>query len=126
VSIVFGGLLIALGVWGYVTTSMVSWTALIPAFFGGALALLGVLALKESLLKHAMHAAALVGVVGFLAAAGRFVQGLRNPDAKQAALISTGGMALLCAAFVGCCVNSFIQARRRRAARAAAEAGAPR
>ena len=35
------------------------------------------------------------------------------------ATLATGGMTLLCAVFVGLCVNSFVQARRRRAAREA-------
>jgi hypothetical protein len=123
VSIIFGGLLIAVGLGGYFGTGTSSVTALIPAFVGGLLAVLGVVALKESLLKHAMHAAALLGLIGFLAAAGRFVpKALQGADLREPALLCTGAMALLCAAFVGCCVNSFIQARRRRAARAAADA----
>ena len=119
VSIVFGGLLIALGGWGYVATDARSWTALIPAFVGGALAVLGALALKESLLKHCMHAAAMIGLLGFLAAAGRFIPKVVQEgfDTNNPATLSTGGMTLLCAVFVGLCINSFIQARRRRAAR---------
>jgi hypothetical protein len=119
VSIVFGGALIALGVWGYTATDAKSVTALIPAFVGGALALLGLLALlKEGLLKHVMHAAAMIGLLGALAAAGRFVPKVVKDglDTNDPATISTGGMTLLCAAFVGLCVNSFIQARRRRQA----------
>jgi hypothetical protein len=117
VSIVIGGLLIAVGLGGYFGTGTSSWTALIPAFVGAALALLGLVALKESLLKHAMHAAAAVGLLGFLAAAGRFVpKALQGGDLREPALLCTGLMALLCAAFVGLCVNSFVQARRRRAA----------
>jgi hypothetical protein len=125
VSIVFGGLLVALGAWGYVGTEMKSVTALIPAVVGGLLAVLGVVALKESLLKHAMHAAAVVGLLGFLAAASRFVPKVIREgfDPSDVAAVSTGGMTLLCLAFVGLCVNSFVQARRRRAAREAAGRG---
>jgi hypothetical protein len=122
VSIVFGGLLIALGVWGYTVSDGKSVTALIPAFAGALLAVLGVVALKERLLKHAMHAAAMVGLLGFLAAASRFIPKLARGEAgwDDTATLSTGGMTILCLVFVGLCVNSFIQARRRRAARAAA------
>ena len=42
------GVLILMGVGGYVASGMVSVTALIPAFIGAPLALLGVLALAES------------------------------------------------------------------------------
>ena len=41
-------------------------TALIPAAFGLALLLCGALALKESRKKHAMHAAAMVGLLGWV------------------------------------------------------------
>lgn len=129
VSIIFGGLLIALGAWAFNASELEGWrkaTALIPAAAGGLLAVCGVIALKESLLKHAMHAAATVGLLGFLAAAGRFLPKAisQGVDTTDVATMSTGGMMVLCLVFVGLCVNSFIQARRRRAAREAAAAGA--
>jgi hypothetical protein len=132
VAIVFGLLLIALGVWGYWGGVLSLWqplgfdppkelsgTALIPAYMGAALVVLGLLALKESLLKHAMHAAALVGVLGLLAAAGRLVSTLVNKgEVKGVGGASLIVMTLLSALFVVLCVNSFIQARRRRRAAA--------
>ena len=120
VSIVFGGLLIGLGVWGYVTTDMKSVTALIPSFVGGVLVVLGLVGLVERFLKHAMHLAAMIGLLGCIAAAVRFVPKLiKGFDLNDKAALSTGGMALLCAIFVALCVNSFIQVRRRRRAAAA-------
>ena len=134
VSVVMGVLLVLLGVWGYWGGSLglweplglaapehLSWTALIPAFVGLALVVLGLLAFKESLLKHAMHAAAMIGLLGLLAAGGRLVVSL----VKGGGVAGVGGvsltlMTLLCALFVALCVNSFIQARRRRAAGASA------
>src|SRR5262249_59369965 len=94
VSIVFGGLLIALGVWGYTATDARSVTALIPAFVGGALAVLGALALVPGLRKHCMHAAAALGLLGCLAAASRFVPRVIREgfDTGDAATLSTGGM----------------------------------
>jgi hypothetical protein len=130
VSIVIGILLVLLGVWGYwggslglweplglTTPEHLSMTALIPAFVGLALIVLGMLAFKESMLKHAMHAAALIGLLGLLAAGGRLMMSL----VKSGSVAGVGGvsltlMTLLCALFVALCVNSFIQARRRRAA----------
>ncbi len=123
VSILFGGLLIALGAWGYHETA--AKTSLIPAGVGGILVLLGLLGLVERFLKHAMHAAAMVGLLGCIAAASRFVPKLvKGIDFNDKATIATGGMTLLCAVFVALCVASFIRVRRRR--RAAALAQAPR
>jgi hypothetical protein len=118
ISVIFGLLLIALGVGGFVGTGSEHLTALIPAGFGLALALLGVVALKDSLRKHAMHLAAMVGLIGAVGGAVMVVlplvtgTGIQRPVAYscQAALT------VLCLVFVGLCVNSFVQARRRRAA----------
>jgi hypothetical protein len=126
VSVVFGFLLIALGIWGYWGGDLGLWeplglapperlsiTALIPAFLGGALVGLGLLAFKESLLKHAMHGASMIGLLGLVAAVGRMVT---LGAIKGVGGVSLMTMMLLCAIFVALCVNSFIQARRRRRA----------
>ena len=57
ITIGLGILLILLGLGGYFGTDAKSFTALIPAFVGVPLLLLGCLALKDNLRKHAMHAA---------------------------------------------------------------------
>ena len=58
-AIVFGILLIGLGVGGFFGTGAAHPTALIPAAFGLVLALLGLVALlKPNLRKHVMHVAA--------------------------------------------------------------------
>jgi hypothetical protein len=124
ITIFFGAVLIALGLVGYFATGMVSITALIPTFFGLVLAVLGLLALKDSLRKHAMHLAAVVGLVGFLGAgamAGPKLPALLanqpilrdGKDARGAALCQAI-MAVICVLFLALCINSFIQARRRR------------
>jgi hypothetical protein len=126
VSIVMGALLVGLGVYGYTAADpdlgqKQSWTALIPAFVGGPLILCGLIALKESLLKHAMHAAAMLGVLGFLAAAGRLgtVAAKGSLDVSKLGEQSLLAMTGICAIFVVLCVRSFIAARRRRLARPA-------
>ena len=48
---------------GEAKNTRMSLTALIPAFFGSALSLCGVLALDESKLKHAMHVVAMLAVL---------------------------------------------------------------
>jgi sulfite exporter TauE/SafE len=120
ITIGFGVFLIALGLAGYCATNMVSWTALIPAFVGLPLAILGALATKEQLRKHAMHAAVMVGLLGFLGAAYSFSKPLRVLISGQElerpiAALMQGIMTLTCAIFVGLCVKSFIDARRARA-----------
>jgi hypothetical protein len=137
-SIICGALLIGLGLDGYLNlfgliqpSETHSPTALIPAYFGTILVLCGAVALKESLLKHAMHLAAMVGLIGFLAAAWRAIPNLPKwlaGDAqadgfKPAAVRLQVWMAGICLVFVVLCVNSFIQARRRRAASLPGPAG---
>lgn len=94
-------------------------TALIPAFVGVILALCGVLALKESMLKHAMHGAVLVGLLGAIAGAGRGVMGLGkffsgDPSLNQRSFLFVWLMAVICGVFVFLCVQSFIAARKRK------------
>jgi hypothetical protein len=113
-------LLILVGVIPY-ALHPVSMTALIPAFAGLLLAVLGAVALSPGARKHAMHAAVVIGLLGFLAAAGRLISGLasgKTPTALGAT--SLGLMALLCGLFVVLCVRSFINARRERQAAAGA------
>lgn len=117
-TIVFGVVLIALGVGGYLGAAGVSVTALIPAAFGAVLAILGWLARNQRYQKHAMHVAAAIGLMGFLGSV-RGLTGILDlisgADVQRpAAVVSQSAMALLMAAFVGLCVKSFIDARRVR------------
>jgi hypothetical protein len=123
VTIIIGLLLVLLGLWGRFGTESggQSGTSLIPAFVGLPLALLGLLALKESLLKHAMHAAAMLGLIGLLAAGSRLVVVAGEGKIQSPSGLSTGVMTLLCGVFVALCVNSFIAARRRRKREAVAD-----
>ncbi len=63
-----------------------------------------------------MHLAAVVGVVGFLAGAGRAISVLAagNGITNALAFSMTVGLAVVCGVFVGLCVKSFIDARKRR------------
>ena len=115
ITIGFGAVLIALGLIGYLPHQE-SPTALIPAVFGVVLVVLGVLALRDNMRKHAMHLAAVVGVVGFLAGAGRAISVLVGPTGitNELAFTMTVLLAVVCGVFVGLCVKSFIDARKRR------------
>ena len=112
-TIVFGILLVLLGVVPYLMTRQM--TALIPAFVGVLLLVCGLIARHDRMRKHAMHLAVVVGLVGFLLAAGRLGMVLgtgRRPTPLSGT--SLGLMALLTGIFVVMCVRSFIAARRAR------------
>jgi hypothetical protein len=116
IAIAFGALLTALGLVFYFATGMVSVTALIPAFVGVPLLLLGVAArgAREGVRKHIMHAAAVLGLLGVVAPAIRLVR--IGFGGAAPAVAEQGLMALVCAVFVALCVSSFVEARRSRSA----------
>lgn len=111
----FGRILVLIGIIGYgygMFAGNASLTALIPAAFGLLLMFLGHLAAsKESLRKHLMHAAVLVGLIGFLIPAWRLVSRIEDLT-LSAAVVSQAAMSITCIAFVILAVQSFIAARR--------------
>jgi fluoride ion exporter CrcB/FEX len=122
-TIICGVLLILIGIIGYVYGMMngnASVTALIPAFLGLILAVLGFAAkAKENLRKHIMHGAVLVGLLGFLATVSSFfkIPALLNGTAERpAAVVAQLATSLVCLIFVILCVKSFVDARRNRVA----------
>ena len=120
ITIAFGIALCVLGEGGYWLTGAKSPTALIPVGFGVLLMLCGILGRKESRRKHAMHAAAVLGVLGFLGSApGLFkLPALLSGGEvlRPNAVIAQSIMAVLMLVFVGLCVRSFIIAKRLRKA----------
>jgi arginine exporter protein ArgO len=116
ITIIIAVLLITVGLVGYSFASTEKrGTALIPAYFGAALLMLGCLALKENLRKHAMHAAVIIGLAGFVAALVRPLMLLsRNETPQGLPFAMQLSMAVICAVFVGLCVRSFIVTRRAR------------
>jgi hypothetical protein len=114
IAIVFGILLSALGGGMYVYTGMVSVTALIPAFFGIALILLGALALNDKVRMHAMHLAALIGLVGFAMPAFMVIKGMAGGDEFNLAKGEQAAMAVICLIFLAMCIKSFIDVRMAR------------
>jgi hypothetical protein len=120
-SVWFGRILILLGIIGYgygLATGGASLTALIPAGFGIILMVLGHAAqIKESLRKHLMHGAVIIGLIGFLATAMSFLKLpalFAGTAERPAAVISQVTMALICLIFVILCVKSFIDVRRQK------------
>jgi hypothetical protein len=122
VTIVFGVLLIVLGVVGYVATGSQHPTALIPTWFGVALGIVGLVANSPDAKRRMlfMHIAVTIGLLGFL---GTFYGGIvgyiqmmmGKTFAYPAAVESKAVMSLLMLIYVVLCVRSFIAARRARA-----------
>lgn len=119
VTIVFAILLIALGLVGYFETGAAHPTALIPAWWGVALGIGGLLAISpsESRRKIFMHVNVTIGLIGFIGAVVVAIQGYMSatsaghaPD--MAAFASKLTMAGLLLIYVLLCVRSFIAARR--------------
>ena len=112
-TLVFAALLIALGVGAFAISG--SRTALLPAFFGGALAVLAGLALVYAgARRHLMHVAAVVALLGALAPAAALA--IRAAQMSPLALSVNVGMLALSAVLLAMMVRSFIAARRSPAA----------
>ena len=108
---VSGTLLILTGLIGYIVTGTSSLTAFIPAVFGLMLVLLGIWANTEKTRKHAMHAAAAVGLISLIVGLGSLVLSSLYPR-SLASVLAQVAMITIAAAFLGLCVRSFINARR--------------
>lgn len=108
-TLVFAVLLIALGVGAFVFSG--TRTALMPAYPGLLLAILGGLAIAfDSARRHFMHVAAVVALLGTLAPAAALL--MRAAQMSPLALSVNLGMLVLCAALLVLMVRSFIAARR--------------
>lgn len=116
-SVTCGILLILVGVAGYVigmSNERASVTALIPAFFGIAMLVLGLVAnAAERLRKHVMHVAVLIALIGFIVPAARLLPRLSELSLSPAT-ISQAAMAFICLIFVVFSIQSFAAARRSR------------
>lgn len=127
-TIIIAALLILLGLAGYLPSG--AKTALIPAFVGIPLLICGLVALKDSLRKHAAHVAVIVSLLGALATLMPLVMNIQKAingaeDFRPMALAGVVGMLVLCVVHVALSVRSFIAARKARRAAEAGEAPAP-
>jgi apolipoprotein N-acyltransferase len=117
-TMVFGGLFVVLG--GVAFAISQAPTSLIPAVLGALMALCAQIAKnKENLSKHLMHAAVLLGLIGFVAsvaAVPKFIELLSGTDVERpVAVVTRTVMALLSAIYLGFAIKSFVDARRNRA-----------
>ncbi|CAN5666358.1 hypothetical protein BH11VER1_BH11VER1_17030 [soil metagenome] len=125
ISFLFGALLIALGVFSYGAAESKAVTALIPAFFGLVMLILGWIASRGAAAnKHAMHVAAILNLLGAGAGLSRGIPNiskyLGGDHSAWLKALSQGGMGLLCLVFLVLCIRSFITARRNRLSSGAA------
>jgi hypothetical protein len=119
VTLFFAVLLVALGLIGFVGTGSQHLTALIPTWFGLALALFGLLAMSpsESRRKLFMHVSVTIGLLGFIGGAIESIRGYVHAKStgvapNEIALASKLTMTGLLLLYVILCVRSFIAARR--------------
>jgi len=117
ITLIFSILYIALGLVAFFLTGAIHKTALIPAYFGIVLLVLGLLGQKENLRKHVMHAALLVVLLALFGTARSL---LKLPSAfdgtaeRPFAIYAQAATAVLSIAFLALGIRSFIQARRSR------------
>jgi uncharacterized membrane protein len=113
ISVVFGVLLSVLGLYGYFGMGRVSVTALIPLFIGVPIIILGVLAFDDNKLKHSIHAASVLILLGLIGSVYRLAHKiiLGIIDESSVVLIL---MSVLCIIFLIFAINSFIEARKAR------------
>jgi hypothetical protein len=103
---VTGGLLVVVGLVGYVATDAASVTALLPTVLGLPILGLGLWAGNEERRRTAIHAALVVALLGLLGT-------LMNVVERPTAVIVSSITALVCAVYLGIGVRSFVAARRR-------------
>lgn len=117
-SIVLGIIFIVMGLYGYFGISSESITALIPTFFGIPLLVLGWIGLDEKYLKHTMHGAAVLTLLGFAGTVSgliKFFRMLGGEEMQRPAAVTVQAiMSILCLLFLIFAVKSFIDARRNR------------
>lgn len=118
ISIVFGIILIILGLVSYFGISSDSITALIPTFLGIPVSILGFVALNEKYLKHAMHVNAVLMLIGFGGTVSGFIKFFRMLGGqvfeRPSAIIVQTIMTVLCLIFLILAIKSFIDSRRKR------------
>ena len=117
ISIIFGLILIILGLISYLGISSESITALIPTFLGIPVLILGFLALNEKYLKHAMHGAAVLMLLGFAGTIGGLIKFFRMLGGevfeRSSAITIQAIMAMICMIFLIFAIKSFVDTRRK-------------
>ncbi|MGV1088611.1 MAG: hypothetical protein ACOYBX_11570 [Mycobacterium sp.] len=119
ITVIVSFIYIALGLGGFFLTGAVHKTALIPAAIGVVLLVLGLLAGKENLRMHVMHAALVIGLLALLGTARGLLKlpaAIDGTAERPAAVYAQAATAVLSLAYLALGVRSFIAARRARSA----------
>lgn len=118
VTILFGGLLVVLGIIGFVGSGASSVTALIPSFFGAVFVVLGVVGRADERRALTMHIAAflaLVGIAGSITGLVDLPDLLAGNDLERPWAVAVQSiMAVVLVVYLVFAVRSFIAARRAR------------
>jgi hypothetical protein len=120
ISVAIGIILCVLGLYGYFGTGMVSVTALIPLFIGLPIIILGLLAFDEQKLKHSMHAASVLVLLGLIGSLYRLAHNIILGNIGSSSLILIL-MSIICIVFLVLAINSFVEARKAREKKQATE-----
>ncbi|MFN0151204.1 MAG: hypothetical protein ACKVU1_10930 [bacterium] len=115
-TIIIGFLLAFIGMKGCFSPEPSKVSALTPAFIGLPLLVLGVVALNSKLRMHAMHVAAMLGLVGVVLGAKGVFLWLGGGQISSQAAVTQSLMLFLSAGFLALCINSFVSARKKREA----------
>lgn len=118
-TLIVGAALTLAGIAGYALSGAASLTALIPSAVGVLLLICGLLARKDRLHRHALHAGlliALLGVLGSLRNVAGIGEVFVGTAERPAAVILSTVMLVVLALYLALGIGSFLKARRRRAA----------
>jgi hypothetical protein len=120
ITIGVGAILVVVGLVAYIGSGAASVTALIPAFLGVALVILGLVGQNDARRMMAMHIAVLLALLGVLGGASRLgpLPDLLSGDEVERpwAVGASAVMVVVLVVYVVLGVRSFIAARRARTA----------
>jgi|TARA_B100001063_G_scaffold240084_1_gene264569 hypothetical protein len=108
----FAAALIILGLLSWILTGRSSATALIPSGFGLVLAVAGLIAMVDRYRKHALHAAAVISMLGIAGSLQRALPTAISGGELRVATASQLLMTLFLLCFLVLLIRSFIMARR--------------
>lgn len=108
-------IIVGVGAWLLAGGFGTSLTALLPALLGLVILVLGLLAGREPLHRHAIHSALVIALLGLLGTIPRALPAL-TPGEEDAGLAAWASLvtAVLCLIYLTLGIRSFIAARRAR------------
>lgn len=107
-------IVVGVGAWLLAGGPGASPTALLPALLGLVILILGLLAGREALHRHAIHSALVIALLGLLGTIPRALPAFTGGEGAGLAAWASLLTAVLCLVYVVLGVRSFIAARRAR------------